>query len=45
MKQGQLIIAVLLVCVIVPFSTCVGDNSSVAIEVYKQSVCQVMSRK
>ena len=29
MKQGQLIIAVLLVCAIIPFSTCVGDNHSV----------------
>ena len=45
MKQGQLIIAVLLVCVIVPFSARVGDNSSVAIEVCIPSVCQVMSRK
>ena len=31
MKQGQLIIAVLLVCTIIPFSTCVGDKRSVNI--------------
>ena len=31
MKQGQLIIAVLLVCAIIPFSACDGHNRSVNI--------------